>query len=248
MPRDGSVCLKDITSQRAVINLCGPKARDILGLVCDDDVTNDGFKFLAARQIDIGMAPVLAIRITYVGELGWELHVPSEFAQQVFETLMAAEGAPRLCGGMAVDSCRIEKGFRHWGHDIGPHDSPVESGLTFACDFSTDFTGKAAIENRKGDGAASRLLSFRLDDPEALVFGKEPILCDGEIVGRLTSASYGWTMGGPVGMGYVSRPAGMKVKDLAARAYYIVVAGRAISAQASLRPLYDPANERLERS
>ncbi|WP_209509389.1 GcvT family protein [Ruegeria sp. HKCCE4150] len=239
------VSVVNVTSSEATLALMGPRARDFLAKLTDADLSNDTFPFGTWQALNVGHAPIRAQRITYVGELGWELHVPAEFAQQVFETIMAAPDAPRLCGGMSVDSCRIEKGFRHWGHDIGPHDSPVESGLTFACDFATEFTGKAAIEARKSAGSASRLLSFRLEIPEALVFGKEPILCDGQIVGRLTSASYGWTVGGAIGMGYVTRPDGMAMKELAKRSYQIMVAGKTIATTASLRALYDPGNEKM---
>ena len=180
-----------------------------------------------------------------MGELGWELHVASEYAQELFETLMAAQDPPRLCGGMAVDSCRIEKGFRHWGHDIGPFDSPVESGLTFACDVSTRFAGSEAIEARRKQGVKSRLLLFRLEDPEALIFGKEPILRNGQIVGRVTSGSYGWSVGGAVGMGYVTRPDGMSLQALARDSYQIMVSGRPVAATASLRAFIDPANARM---
>ncbi|WP_171187639.1 FAD-dependent oxidoreductase [Ruegeria sp. HKCCC2117] len=240
-----SVSVVNVTSSEATLALMGPRARDFLAGLTDADLSNDAFPFGSWQSLHVGHAPVRAQRITYVGELGWELHIPAEFAQQVFETIMAAPDAPRLCGGMSVDSCRIEKGFRHWGHDIGPHDSPVDSGLTFACDFTTDFTGKEAIVARKSAGPENRLLSLRLDDPDALIFGKEPILCDGEIVGRLTSASYGWSVGGAIGMGYVSRPEGMTMKALAARSYQVKVAGRTVTAQASLRPLYDPDNARM---
>lgn len=242
------VSVVNVTSSEATLALMGPRARDFLSALADADLSNRAFPFGSWQNLHVGNAPVRGQRITYVGELGWELHVPSEFAQQVFETIMGTPDAPRLCGGMAVDSCRIEKGVRHWGHDIGPHDSPVESGLAFACDFDTDFTGKAAIESLQAAGAARRLLSFRLEDPDALVFGKEPILRDGEIVGRLSSASYGWTVGGAVGMGYVTRPKCMPIKDLAARSYQVKVAGRAVRAQASLRPIYDPSGSRLDRS
>lgn len=235
----------NVTSSEATLALMGPRSRDFLQSLTDADLSNEAFPFTTWQNLHVGHAPLRAQRITYVGELGWELHIPAEYAQQVFETIMAAANPPRLCGGMAVDSCRVEKGFRHWGHDIGPFDSPVEAGLTFACDFSTEFTGKAAIEARKAKGAASRLLSFCLEDPEALVFGKEPVLCGGEIVGRLTSASYGWTAGGPIGMGYVTRPEGMPLKDLAARSCQVLVAGKPVTARTSLRPLYDPQNLRM---
>lgn len=242
------VSVVNVTASEGTLALMGPRSREFLTALSGADLSNEAFPFGSWQNLHVGHAPVRAQRITYVGELGWELHVPAEFAQQVYETLMAAPKPPRLCGGMSVDSCRVEKGFRHWGHDIGPFDSPVDSRLTFACDFDTEFTGKAAIQARKADGAKNRLLSFRLADPDALLFGKEPILCDGEIVGRLTSASYGWTVGGAIGMGYVARPEGMNMKELAARSYQVMVAGKPVEAEASLRPLYDPGNDRLERN
>lgn len=240
-----AVSVVNVTSSEATLAIMGPRARAFLSGLTETDLSNDAFAFGSWQALDIGYVPVRAQRVTYVGELGWELHAPAEFAQHLFETLRAAPDAPRLCGGMAVDSCRIEKGFRHWGHDIGPFDSPVDSGLTFACDFDTAFTGKAAILARRAKGADSRLLSFRLDDPEALIFGKEPILRNGQIVGRLTSASYGWTVGGGIGMGYVRQPAGQTLADLAAGPYEVMVAGRKIPAKASQRALYDPGNARM---
>lgn len=244
---DSGVSVINVTSSEATLAVMGPRARVFLSTLTDTELTNEAFPFGTWQHVHIGHAPVRAQRITYVGELGWELHVPSEFAQQVYETILAAPMPPRLCGGMAVDSCRVEKGFRHWGHDIGPFDSPVDAGLTFACNFDTEFTGKAAIWARKAAGPASRLMSFQLANPTALVFGKEPIVCDGEIVGRLTSASYGWTVGGAIGLGYVARPDGLSVKDLAARSYQIRVAGQLIDAEASLQPLHDPTNTNLQR-
>ncbi|UWQ93666.1 FAD-dependent oxidoreductase (plasmid) [Rhodobacteraceae bacterium M382] len=239
------VSVVNVTSSEATLAIMGPRARDFLSTLTDADLSNDAFPFASWQAIHVGHAPVRAQRITYVGELGWELHVPAEFAQQVYETVMASPNSPRLCGGMSVDSCRIEKGFRHWGHDIGPFDGPVESGLTFACDFDTEFTGKAAIQAMRSSGAKSRLLLFRLDDPEALIFGKEPILRDGEIVGRMTSASFGWTVGGAVGMGYVSLPQGMTAKDLAAESYTVMVNGRPVPASGSLQSRYDPKMDRV---
>ncbi|MEX0302142.1 MAG: aminomethyltransferase family protein, partial [Leisingera sp.] len=239
------VSVVNVTASEATLAVMGPRSRAFLQGLTGADLSNEAFPFGSFQDLHLGHAPVRAQRITYVGELGWELHVPAEFAQQVFETVMAAEDAPRLCGGMAVDSCRIEKGFRHWGHDIGPYDSPVESGLAFACDFTTEFTGKAAIEAKRAEGAASRLLCFRLLDPEALIFGKEPILRNGEIVGRLTSASYGWTVEGAVGLGYVSRPECATLKDPEQGSYQIKVAGKPVAATVSLRPLYDPKNSRM---
>ncbi|WP_027256554.1 GcvT family protein [Leisingera aquimarina] len=239
------VSVVNVTASEATLAVMGPRARAFLQGLTGADLSNEAFPFGSFQNLHLGHCPVRAQRITYVGELGWELHVPAEFAQAVFEAVIAAENAPRLCGGMAVDSCRIEKGFRHWGHDIGPHDSPVESGLVFACDLATEFTGKAAIKAKRAEGTASRLLSFKLEDPGELIFGKEPILRDGEIVGRLTSASYGWTVGGAVGLGYVAREEGMTLKDLTDSSYEVMVNGRAVKAVASTRPLYDPAMTRV---
>ncbi|MFY0622891.1 MAG: FAD-dependent oxidoreductase [Pelagimonas sp.] len=243
--KTSGVSVVNVTPSEATLAIMGPRSRAFLEELTGADLSNETFPFASWQDLHVGHCPVRAQRITYVGELGWELHIPAEFAQQVFETLLAAPNPPRLCGGMAVDSCRIEKGFRHWGHDIGPHDSPVESGLTFACDFGTDFIGKDAILAKRSESPTSRLLLFRLNDPDALVFGKEPILRDGVIVGRLTSAAYGWSTGGAVGIGYVSRPDGMTLKELAACAHEVKVAGRSISAEASIKSLYDPGNLRM---
>ena len=235
----------NVTSAEATLTIMGPRARDFLTTLTDADLSDTSFSFASWQSLYIGHCPVRAQRITYVGELGLELHIPSEYAAQVYETVVAALDAPRLCGAMAVDSCRIEKGFRHWGSDIGPFDGPVAAGLIFACDFDTDFIGKDAILAVRAAGLTKRLLQFRLDDPDALIFGKEPILRDGDIVGRLTSASYGWSLGGPVGMGYVKRPEGMPIRILATGDHEIMVAGRKVPATASLRPFYDPANRRM---
>ena len=249
--RGSGVSLFNATSAEATLAVMGPRARDFLGPLSEADLGDAAFPFGSWQQLYIGHVPLRAQRISYVGELGWELHVAAEFAQQLFDTIATADVGtaagtpPRLCGGMAVDSCRIEKGFRHWGQDMGPCDSPVEAGLSFACDFDTEFTGRAALEARRDAGAQSRLLLFQLDDPQALVFGKEPILRDGQIVGRLTSASYGWSVGGAVGLGYVSCAAGESLAQLGEGDYRIMVAGRAIVASASPRALYDPANARM---
>jgi 4-methylaminobutanoate oxidase (formaldehyde-forming) len=239
------VSVMNVTSSEATLAIMGPRARDFLSALTDADLSDENFPFGSWQSLHIGNAPVRAQRITYVGELGWELHVPAEFAQHLFETLRAAPDAPKLCGGMSVESCRIEKGFRHWGHDIGPFDSPVDSGLTFACDFDTEFTGKSAILARREGPRAARLVQLRLEDPNALVFGKEPILRDGKVVGKLTSASYGWTVGAAVGMGYVTLPADVPLKEAVAAEFEVMVAGQAVKATASLRPFYDPSNTRM---
>jgi 4-methylaminobutanoate oxidase (formaldehyde-forming) len=243
----GSGCLVvNVTSTEACLAVMGLRARDFLAPLIDVDLTNARFPFGTFRQGFVGYAPVRAQRLSYVGELGWELHVPSEFAAHLFEVLQDGAEAPRLCGGLAVESARLEKAFRHWGHDIGPFDTPVEAGLGFACDFAKPggFIGRNAVEARRRQGAAKRLLSFRLSDPEALLFGKEPIWRDGEIVGQVTSASYGWALGAAVALGSVSIPSGASLGELADADYAISVAGNRVPARASLRAFHDPDNQR----
>ncbi len=190
-----------------------------------------------------------AHRVTYVGELGWELYVPSDQAAHVFEALVeaGADHGLKLCGLHAMDSCRIEKGYRHFGHDITDEDHVLEVGLGFA--VKTDkgaFIGREAVLRKRNNGLARRMLQFRLTDPEPLLFHNEPILRDGVIVGFLTSGNYGHVLGGAVGLGYVPcRHAGETVKEMLTSTYQIDVAGRMVGAEASLSPLYDPKSQRI---
>ena len=242
--RGSRVALVNTTSAEATLAIMGPGSRDFLQALTDTGLSTEALAFASFQNIHIGHAPARAQRISYVGELGWELHVASEYAAQVLDTIMATEEPPRLCGGMSVDSCRIEKGFRHWGHDMGPFDDLVSSGLAFTCDLDTEFTGKAALMRQKQATPTTRLLQFCLTDDEALLFGKEPIVCKGKIVGRLTSASYGWTLGGAVGMGYVESQ-DMSLTQLLEAEYAIMVAGKAVPARVSARSFYDPSNSRM---
>lgn len=199
------VHLSDITSSRAVINLCGPKSRDVLAQVCEDGVSNEEFPFLAARWIHIGMAPVLAVRLTYVGELGWELHVPVEYALYVYEQLKRAGEAHgiRDAGYRAIDSLRMEKKYLYWGADIGPDFTPFEAGLGFCVKFDKgDFIGRETLLRQKEEGVERKLCCFLVDDPASL-HGSEAIHYNGEVVGVTTSANYGYSVEKSIAFGYL---------------------------------------------
>ena len=254
MPQEARCIAVDVTASEAVLGIMGPKARDILQKVTPADLSNEAFAFGTARQIDLGMASVRAHRITYVGELGWELYASADMARHVFDTVMAAgevEGL-RLAGMHVLDSCRMEQAYRHFGHDITDEDHVLEAGLGFA--VKTDkpdgkfgpFIGREAVLARKGEGLKNRLVQFQLKDPEPLLYHGEPIIRDGDVVGYLTSGNYGHFLGGAIGLGYVPVRDGEKPAEMLASSYAIEVAGERFEAIASLKPLYDPASERIK--
>ena len=213
-------------------------------------MSHEQFPFATSREIEIGYALVRASRITYVGELGWELYVPTEFAPGVFDTVMeAGKGfGLRLCGYHALNSLRIEKGYRHFGHDVGDHDTPLEAGLGFCCDFNKagGFTGKEALLQQKGRGVLRRMVLFQFVDPAAISYHEEPIYRNGAIVGRTTSGMYGHTVGANVAMGYVARDRAVTEEWINEGSYEIEVAGVRYEARASLRPLYDPGMKKIK--
>ena len=205
-----------------------------------------------SRVIELGLALVRASRITYVGELGWELYVPTEFMQGVYDELAAAGKDFGLlhAGYHALNSLRIEKAYRHWGHDITDEDTPLEAGLGFAVKFDkpSGFIGRDALLAQKQSGLRKRLLQFKLKSPEPLIYHNEPIWRGNSIVGFIRSGMYGHTLGAAVGLGYVSTADGAApaVGDIDIDSYEIEVAGVRYPATASLRPLYDPRNERIK--
>jgi 4-methylaminobutanoate oxidase (formaldehyde-forming) len=249
IPDDAHCIATDVTSGSAVLSVMGPNSRALLAKLTDADLSNEAFPFGTAREIDLGMARVRALRITYVGELGWELYVPSEFAPGVFDAIQAEGGAfgLRLAGMHVLDSCRIEKAFRHWGHDITDEDTPLEAGLGFACRFDKNvaFIGRDALLRQKEAGLKKRLVQFALEDPEPLLYHNEPIYRDGEIVGYTTSGNYGHHLGAAIALGYVNHPDGVDAEFVNSGRYEIEVACERFPARASLRPLYDPKAERI---
>ena len=250
LPEGARVTVTEVTSAIAVIGIMGPNARALLARLTGADLSNHAFPFGTSREIEIGFATVRATRITYVGELGWELYVPTEFARGVFDAIVAEGGDFGLkpVGMHAMDSLRIEKAYRHWGHDITGEDTPLEAGLGFAVRFDKNqpFIGRDALLGQRQAGVKKRLVQFALEDPEPLLYHNEPVLRDGEMVGYLTSGNYGHHLGRAVGLGYVGHPDGVDADFVNSGSYEIEVAGERFAARASLRPLYDPKAERVK--
>lgn len=244
---DEFAILTDVSAGEAVLALMGPKARYVMREVSPDDFSNAAFPFGTAREIEIGMGIARAHRISYVGELGWELYVSSDQAAHVFEALMEAGESHglKLCGLHALDSCRIEKAYRHFGHDITDEDHVLEAGLGFAVKTGKGpFIGRDAVLRKREEGLRRRLVQFRLKDPDPLLFHNEAIVRDGEIVDIITSGNYGHSLGGAIGLGYVPC-AGESAEQVLASTYEIEIAGTRVPAEASLTPFYDPKAERM---
>ncbi len=248
IPPDAHIAVADVTAGEAVLCVMGPKSRDVLAACSPADLSSDAFPFGSVQEIELGMGLARAHRVSYVGELGWELYVSADMAAHVFEAVEEAGTGHglKLCGLHMMDSCRIEKAFRHFGHDITDEDHVLEAGLGFAVRTrKPDFLGRDAVLRKREAGLSRRLLQFRLRDPEPLLFHNEPIMRDGGMVGYLTSGNYGHALGGAVGLGYVPCPDGESVQEQLASAYEIEIAGTRVAADASLKPMYDPASERM---
>jgi 4-methylaminobutanoate oxidase (formaldehyde-forming) len=240
--------LTDVTSAFTVLGVMGPRSRELLSRLTPADLSTAVFPFGASREIELGYATVRATRITYVGELGWELYVPTELAQGVYDALVAAGGEVGLrhAGYHAMDSLRLEKGYRSWGHDLGAEDTPLDAGLGFAVALEKDgFVGREALLRQRDRPRSRRLLTFTLDDPEPLLLGDEPIWRDGRLVGRITSGAYGHTLGRSVGMGYVSHPEGVDAAFVRSARWELEIATERAPATAHLDPPYDPTSARV---
>jgi sarcosine dehydrogenase len=250
IPDGLDVTLTDVTEDFGTLSLMGPKARDVLAAVTDADVSNEAFPFGHVREISIAGHPVRALRVTYVGELGWELHVPIGATGEIFDALMRA-GEPsgiRPIGYRALEALRLEKGYRAWGSDITPNDTPVEAGLGWAVKLrkNTDFLGRRALEAAQAEPRGKALAGFTVDDPDVVLVGRETILRDGQPVGYLTSGGYGYTIGKSVGYGYVRNPEGVDDAFLTSGDYQLVVAMKPVPAQLHLGPLYDPGMNKVK--
>jgi len=243
LPEKGSITVTDVTSSRACVTLCGPEARNILKRVTRDDVSPEGFPYMSCRPISVGWAPVLALRVSYVGELGWELHVPTEYALHVFDTIWEAGKPFGLVnvGYRAIDSLRLEKGYRYWSTDLSTEHTPLEAGLDFCVKWDKgDFLGRGALREQKAKGLSQRLCCMTLETEPLLPIGKEAILNGDRVIGLVTSGGFGYTIGKPIVYGYIpiaySEP-GTKLQ--------IEVAARRYEATVQKEPLYDPRNERV---
>jgi 4-methylaminobutanoate oxidase (formaldehyde-forming) len=245
LPRDGSVAVVDVTGGFACLGLFGPRARDVLAAVTDADVSNAGFPYLTARELAIGRAPALAVRVTYVGELGWELYVPSEYGVEVWDAITEA-GRPHglaPAGYRAIDSLRLEKGYRYWSADITPDDTPYEAGLGFAVKPDKgEFIGRAALARQKAEGVRRKLGCLTLADPRAVALGGEPVRVDGRVVGRVTSGGFGYSVGQSIAYAYL--PAELATPGAAGA---VEVFGDWVPATVAAEPLWDPKGERVRR-
>ena len=249
IPEGMNASLIDMTSARAVLALMGPLSREILQACCDDDLSNAAFPFMSAREICLAGAPVLAIRVTYVGELGWELHIPTEFTAAVYDRLMEA-GAPLglvNAGYRAIESLRLEKGYRAWGADIGPDHTPPMAGLGWAVKMKSgqNFKGREALARAATQPLPRLLTGFSVDDPQVTLLGRETIYRDGERVGWLTSGGFGYSINKPIGYGYVRREQGVDSEFVLGGSYELDVAGERIPAKPSLAAFVDPAGQKV---
>ena len=245
---DFNVVITDVTAGEGVLAIMGPSSRKLLQMVSPNSFDNDVNPFGTAQEIEIGMGLARVHRVTYVGELGWEVYVSSDQAGHIFDTLFDAgqDLDMKLCGMHMMDSLRIEKGFRHFGHDITCEDHVLEAGLGFAVKTSKpDFIGRDAVLRKKENGLDRRLLQFVLNDSEPLLYHNEPILRDGELVGHLTSGNYGHTIGAAIGLSYVPCK-DETVSDILASNYEIDVAGSKIRADVGIKPIYDPKSDRVK--
>jgi 4-methylaminobutanoate oxidase (formaldehyde-forming) len=249
IPDDAHCVLTNVTSGMGVISIMGPKARDLLQSLTYDDMSHKGFPFATSREIELGYGYVRASRITFVGELGWELYIPTEFMQDTYDRIVAAgaEWGLAHAGYHALNSLRTEKAYRHWSHDITDEDSPLEAGLDFVVkwDKPGGFVGREALLEQREQGLSRHLVQLRLKDPEPLIYHNEPIWRDGALVGHITSGAYGHTLGGAVGLGYVSATPGDAAEAVLEGTYEVEVACEKIAAEVSLRPLYDPENSKI---
>ncbi|MFL5807787.1 MAG: FAD-dependent oxidoreductase [Roseiflexaceae bacterium] len=243
-PDDGSVYIDDVTSSRAVVGLWGPRARDILRLATDDDISNAAAPYLSARMLTVGRAPVLALRVTYVGELGWELHTPAEYGLHLWDTLWAAGRTFDImaCGYHAIDTLRFEKGYRYWSTELTPEYTPYEAGLGFCVKLEKgEFVGRAALLEQKRRGLARKLCCLLLDDGAPIVWGREPICAGDEVLGRVTGGNFGHTVGRGIAYGYLPIERAAVGTRLA-----IDIGGTLWGATVAAEPLWDARNERIK--
>ncbi len=248
IPEGAQAYVTDVTSGFAVLGLMGPESRALLARLTPSDLSNAAFPFGTAQEIELGYALVRAQRISYVGELGFELYVASEFAGPVLDLILAEAGAGiRLAGFHALNSLRLEKAFRSFGHDLGDEDTPSEAGLGFAValDKPGGFIGREALLRTAGQVLTKRLVQFKLLDPAPLLHHDEPIVMDGARIGLLTSGGYGHTLGAALGMGWVRHPDGVTAGRLREARFEIEIAGERYPAEASLRPFFDPSGARM---
>ena len=250
MSTDTAVSVTDVTSGYGLLSVQGPESRSLLNTITTADLGNEAFPYFTAQEIDLDHSVGWAFRMSFVGELGWELYIPTEFTLGVYDRIVEAGAAFGLAhaGMETLESARTEAGRKDYGLDMENSDTALEAGLGFAVDFDKPdgFVGREALlKQRENRPLKSRLVLFLLEDPEPLLYGEEPILHDGETVGYLRSGAYGHTLGGAMGFGYVTQEEGVTLDFVKSGGFEIQVAGKRYPAAASFRPMYDPKNERV---
>jgi glycine cleavage system aminomethyltransferase T/glycine/D-amino acid oxidase-like deaminating enzyme len=249
IPNGADAHLVDVTAQFGVVSVMGPNARKLLSQVTSADMSHDAFPFGTAREITIADCRLLALRLTYVGELGWELHAPFNTIPTIYDAIVEAGRAHSLihAGHYAINAMRLEKAYRAWGHELSIDETPLEAGLGFAIDWNTDFLGKEALLSQKSHGICKRLVALVLDDPIPTLWGSEPIRMGDEIVGYTSSGAYSPTLGRAVALGYVIHPDGKPIQrsDILNATFQIISDGQACDAQAHLTSPYDPKRSKI---
>ncbi len=243
LPDDGSVDLADVTSAQACFGLWGPRARDILQPLTKTDMANEAFRYMTARELTLGHVPCLAVRVTYVGELGFEIYCPSEYGGGLWDVLWGAgrEHGMLACGYRAIDALRVEKGYRVWGADITPEENPFEAGLDFAVKLDKgDFVGADALRAAREQGIERRLCCLTLADPRSVTLGSEPVRAGGEVVGRVTSGGFGYAVGRSIAYAYL--PVGAAEIGTPVE---VEVFGEWVAGEVAAEPLWDPTGERI---
>lgn len=249
IPEEAKAFITDVTHAYAMLAVMGPDTRKLMARLTDADLSNEAFPYKTAGEIDLAYARPWAFRISYVGELGWELYIPTNFAAGVFDAIMDAgrEFGLRLVGMQAVNSLRMECGYRHWESDITPDDTPYEAGLGFCVKMDKgEFTGREALIKQKEMGLGRRMAMFTLEDPEAMLYKNEPIFRDGKQISQTTSGAYGYKVGSSVAMGYLKNSGGITNDWILSGKYEILVEGKMIPARVHLRAPYDPKGERTK--
>jgi 4-methylaminobutanoate oxidase (formaldehyde-forming) len=247
--QDGQdVQLQDVTGEKAVIGLMGPESRNLLSAITSSDLSNKAFPYMTWQEVTIAGATVRAMRLTFVGELGWELHIPTQNAEVIYDAILAAGQQCNIlhAGYRAIDSLRLEKGYRIWGKDISPDYTPLEAGLGFAVKLKTDidFLGRQALEAQIGQ-LHKRLVCFTVEDASVVLLGRETIYRNGERVGWISSGGFGYTINKPIGYGYVRSTEVVTEEFLQAGRYELEIAGEMIECELHMQSLYDPSMTRV---
>jgi glycine cleavage system aminomethyltransferase T len=241
-PEDGSVLVEDVTSRFACLGLWGPRARDILQPLADVELGTDEFPYMSARELSVGPVPCLALRVTYVGELGWELYCPTEFGLRLWDEIWRSGREQGLvaAGYKAIDSLRLEKGYRVWGADITPDENPYEAGLGFAVKLDKeDFLGRAGVLEASAEEPERRLACLVLEDPRSVALGSEPVRVGEDLVGRVTSGGFGYTVESSIAYAYLPAEAAPGTEVA------VEIFGEWVGGRVAEEPLYDPKGERL---